>query len=85
MAVYIIVQCIQDFILTPRIMGKVMGLNPAIILLSLSIWGSLLGFTGMIIALPLTTLLLSYYERYISRREGEQAQRDGIEDVKEQD
>jgi predicted PurR-regulated permease PerM len=85
MAVYIIVQCIQDFILTPRIMGKVMGLNPAIILLSLSIWGSLLGFTGMIIALPLTTLLLSYYERYISRREGEQAQSDGIEDVKEQD
>jgi predicted PurR-regulated permease PerM len=85
MAVYIIVQCIQDFILTPRIMGKVMGLNPAIILLSLSIWGSLLGFTGMIIALPLTTLLLSYYERYISRREGEQTQRDGIEDVKEQD
>jgi predicted PurR-regulated permease PerM len=85
MAVYIIVQCIQDFILTPRIMGKVMGLNPAIILLSLSIWGSLLGFTGMIIALPLTTLLLSYYERYISRREGEQAQRDGMEDVKEQD
>jgi predicted PurR-regulated permease PerM len=85
MAVYIIVQCIQDFILTPRIMGKVMGLNPAIILLSLSIWGSLLGFTGMIIALPLTTLLLSYYERYISRREGEQAQSDGIEDVKEKD
>ncbi len=85
MAVYIIVQCIQDFILTPRIMGKVMGLNPAIILLSLSIWGSLLGFTGMIIALPLTTLLLSYYERYISQREGEQAQRDGMEDVKEQD
>ena len=63
LAVYAIVQIIQDMILTPRIMGKAMGLNPAIILLSLSVWGALLGFTGMIIALPLTTLLLSYYNR----------------------
>lgn len=68
MAVYVIVQCIQDLILTPKIMGKAMGLNPAIILLSLSIWGTLLGFLGMIIALPLTTLLLSYYDLYIVQR-----------------
>lgn len=65
MAVYIIVQAIQDLFLTPRIMGKAMGLNPAIILLSLSIWGTLLGLLGMIIALPLTTLILSYYETYV--------------------
>ncbi|MBO5444814.1 MAG: AI-2E family transporter [Muribaculaceae bacterium] len=68
MAVYVVVQCIQDFILTPKIMGKAMGLNPAVILLSLSIWGSLLGFLGLIIALPLTTLILSYYDLYIVRR-----------------
>jgi predicted PurR-regulated permease PerM len=63
--VLLIVQCIQDLFLVPRIMGKVMGLNPAIILLSLSVWGSLLGFIGLIIALPLTTLCLSYYKRFI--------------------
>ena len=68
MAVYIIVQCIQDLLLTPKIMGKAMGLNPAIILLSLSIWGCLLGFMGLIIALPLTTLILSYYNIYIVNR-----------------
>ena len=51
--------------LVPKIMGKTMGLNPAIILLSLSIWGTLLGFLGLIIALPMTTLLLSYYNRYV--------------------
>ena len=55
----------QDLILTPRIMGHAMGLNPAVILLSLSVWGSLLGFIGLIIALPLTTLLLSYYRRFV--------------------
>lgn len=67
MAVYVVVQCIQDLILTPKIMGHAMGLNPAIILLSLSVWGALLGFLGLIIALPLTTLLLSYYDMYVVR------------------
>ncbi len=60
-----VVQVIQDLYLTPRIMGKAMGMNPAIILLSLSIWGTLLGFVGLIVALPLTTLCLSYYKRFI--------------------
>lgn len=60
-----IVQVIQDLYLTPRIMGKAMGLNPAVILLSLSVWGTLLGFIGLIVALPLTTLVLSYYKRFV--------------------
>lgn len=64
-AVFIIVQIIQDGFIVPKVMGKITGLNPAIILLSLSIWGSLMGFVGMIIALPLTTLLISYYQRFI--------------------
>lgn len=68
MAVYVVVQCIQDLVLTPRVMGKAMGLNPAIILLALSVWGSLLGFMGFIIALPLTTLILSYYNQYVVER-----------------
>ena len=65
LAVFAVVQAIQDVFLTPRIMGHVMGMNPAIILLSLSIWGSLLGIIGLIIALPLTTLLISYYRLFI--------------------
>ena len=68
MAVFATVQIVADLILTPRIMGKAMGLNPAIILLSLSVWGTLFGLIGMIIALPLTTLILSYYEQYIISR-----------------
>lgn len=64
-AVFCVVQAIQDWILTPRIMGHEMGLNGAVILLALSVWGTLLGFIGMIIALPLTTLIISYYKRYV--------------------
>ena len=63
--VFAVVQTIKDTILTPKIMGHVTGLNPAIILLSLSIWGSLLGILGMVIALPMTTLLITYYQRYV--------------------
>lgn len=80
MAVYVVVQCIQDLVLTPRIMGKALGLNPAIILLSLSIWGSLLGFMGMIIALPLTTLVLSYYDQYVVRGKAREDFRRSIDD-----
>ena len=72
--VFCVVQLIQDTFLTPKIMGKVMGLNAAIILLSLSIWGSLLGILGMIIALPMTTLLLTYYQRYVIRKENAENQ-----------
>ena len=64
LAVLCIVQAIQDFFLVPRIMGKQMNLHPAVILLSLSVWGHLLGVLGMIIALPLTTLIIGYVKRY---------------------
>ena len=70
LAVFAIVQLICDMIVTPKVMGKAMGLNPAILLLSLSVWGALLGFIGLIIALPLTTLLIAYYQRYVTK-EGE--------------
>lgn len=70
--VFAFVQIIQEAILTPRIMGDLTGMNPALVLLSLSVWGSLLGIMGMIIGIPLTMLLLSYYDRYIiaSKKKG---------------
>ena len=66
--VFVVVQSIQDMILTPKIMGNVTGMGSAAILLSLSLWGALMGVIGMIIALPVTTLIISYYERYVANR-----------------
>ena len=65
--VFCVVQILTDMVVTPKIMGKAMGLNPAILLLSLSVWGALLGFLGLIVALPLTTLLIAYWQRYVTR------------------
>ena len=63
--VFAIVQSLQDLVLTPKIMGSAMGMNPAVILLSLSVWGCLLGFIGLVIALPLTMLCFTYYKRIV--------------------
>lgn len=66
--VFIIVQVIQDAILVPKLMGKAMGLNPAMILLSLSIWGKILGMLGLLLAIPMTILILSIYRSLIKTK-----------------
>lgn len=60
-----VVQIIQEVVLVPKIMGKAYKMNPAIILLSLSVWGSIMGILGMLLALPLTTLIISYYKQFV--------------------
>ena len=63
--VFGVVQLIQETVLVSRFQGEAMGLSPAIILLSISVWGKLLGFLGLLLALPLTCLGLAYYRRYL--------------------
>lgn len=65
LGILLLVQIIQDMVLTPRIMGKSMGMKPAIILLSLSIWGSFFGLLGLLFALPLTMLVYAYHMKYV--------------------
>ncbi len=65
LAIFLLVQLLEDAVLVPRLMQKVTGLHPAIMLLSLAVWGSLLGILGMIIALPITSVLITYYKDYV--------------------
>ena len=58
-------QALQDFYLTPTIMGREMGMHPAVILLALSLWGYIWGFWGLIFALPLTMILYDLYMDYV--------------------
>lgn len=66
--VFAVVQTIQDTLLTPRILGKVTGLRPVVILLGIFIWGKLLGFLGLVLAIPLTCLGIAYYARFVLGR-----------------
>ncbi|MBI3834700.1 MAG: AI-2E family transporter [Planctomycetes bacterium] len=66
--VMMMVQVIQDTIVTPKVIGKATGLRPVAILLGVFIWGKLLGFLGVVLAIPLTGLGIAYYRRYILQR-----------------
>lgn len=67
--VLFLVQVLQDTLIVPRIMGQSMGMRPSLILLALAVWGYLLGFFGMLVALPLTMSMYSIYMRYVLQDE----------------
>ncbi|SDL40504.1 Predicted PurR-regulated permease PerM [Maridesulfovibrio ferrireducens] len=68
-AVFAVVQIIQDAVLVPKLQGESLGLSPWMILLSLSVWGKLLGFLGLVMALPLSCMALAVYRQYTAARE----------------
>ena len=65
LAVFAVAQVVQDALITPRVMGKATGLRPVAILLGLFVWGKLLGFLGLLLAIPLTCLIIAYYRRFV--------------------
>jgi len=69
--VFAVAQVIQDALIVPRIMGKATGLKPVAILLGVFIWGKLLGFLGLLMAIPLTCLGIAYYRRFVLLQAGE--------------
>ncbi|MCF0216340.1 MAG: AI-2E family transporter [Fibrobacteraceae bacterium] len=74
-AIYLVVQIIEDFLLVPKVIGKSMNLPPVGILLSVSIWGKLLGFLGLLVAIPFTCLCLVYM-RKIQKRADDLAEKE---------
>lgn len=62
--VVLVSEVAQQVFLTPMIHGKAMGIKPAVILLSLTIWGYIFGFMGLLFALPLTMILYTLYMKY---------------------
>lgn len=64
-SVIIISDTLQQVLLTPLIQGQSLGIHPIAILLSLTVWGSLFGFFGMLFALPLTMICYHFYMKYV--------------------
>ncbi len=56
--VYALGQLIESFYLTPRLVGERIGLNPLTVIFALLAFGHLFGFIGVLIALPVSALLL---------------------------
>ena len=69
--VYVVVQLIEGYVLTPRIMGDRTGLPAIAIIIAIFFWGTALGgILGMIVAIPLTAFLASLWrlakDKYIT-------------------
>ncbi len=66
LVIYAVAQALQDWVLIPRVMGQLTGLSPIVVLLSLFVWGRLLGPLGFCLAIPLSCLALAYYKRWLA-------------------
>jgi predicted PurR-regulated permease PerM len=51
-------QVIESFVLTPRLVGERIGLHPLHVIFALMAFGQLFGFVGVLIALPVSAVLL---------------------------
>jgi AI-2 transport protein TqsA len=60
---YVMVNLVVDNIVEPRIMGHTLGLSPLVIVLSMLVWGFVLGPVGAILAIPLTMTVKIMFER----------------------
>lgn len=68
LVVYVIVQFIEGWFLTPKIMGDRTGLHPAVIIFAIFFWGTALnGIMGMILAIPLTAFFVTFW-RLLKRK-----------------
>ncbi len=66
--VFLVGHVLEGWVVTPRLVGERIGLHPVVVILALLSFGQLLGFLGVVIALPtaavariLLTLLVAYY------------------------
>lgn len=67
-SIYLIIQIIEDMLIVPRIVGTEMNLSPVLILLSISVWGKLLGFIGLVCAIPFTCIVIAILQEYGEKR-----------------
>lgn len=72
LSVFGIVQVLEGYVLTPKIMGKQTGLHPLTIIIAIFFWGVALGgLLGMILAIPLTAFFVVVWrlakQKYLKR------------------
>ncbi|HDQ41308.1 MAG TPA: AI-2E family transporter [Desulfonatronum sp.] len=68
LAVFVVVQLVESYLLTPKIMGRSTGLHPLAIIVSIFFWGKALsGVLGMVLAIPLTAFFVVAW-RLIKRK-----------------
>lgn len=71
LAFYILVQQLENHILVPQVMRKSLGLNPIVVILAIIIGGKLLGFIGILVAVPIAAAMGVLLEEFVKKQEEE--------------
>lgn len=68
LVIFCLVQLIEAYLLTPRIMGDRTGMHPMMIIFSVFFWGTALnGILGMVLAIPLSAFLIVFWKLFKER------------------
>jgi len=70
---YVVVQQLENNILVPVVMGKTIGLNPVVVILALLVGANLAGIAGMIIAVPVATIIVEVLDDMAKKKESRRA------------
>jgi len=62
------IQLIVGNIIEPKIMGNSLNLSPLVVIISLSIWGSIWGITGMVLSVPITVIMIILFAQFESTK-----------------
>ncbi|TSD04207.1 MAG: hypothetical protein Athens071412_786, partial [Parcubacteria group bacterium Athens0714_12] len=72
LVLYVVIQQIENYLIVPLVIGKVVGLNPIVIIMALLIGGKLGGIFGMILAVPLTAVFAEFLKDMLRKRKEEE-------------
>jgi predicted PurR-regulated permease PerM len=76
---YLVVQSLESFVLTPRIVGKSLGMHPVTVIVALMIGGDLLGFLGLLVAVPLAAVAQVFAQELVTHYRASSFYRDAAE------
>ena len=70
---YVVVQQLENHILVPVVMGKTVGLNPVVVIIALLVGGQLAGIAGMILSIPVATVVVEVIDDMARKKESRRA------------
>jgi len=65
---FLIIQAIEGSVVSPALSKKIMGVSPALVLISIVIGGSLWGILGAFLAIPLMAIIFEFFKAFLEKR-----------------
>ncbi|MGB1043291.1 MAG: AI-2E family transporter [Tenacibaculum sp.] len=62
------VQVVVGNLIEPKVFGKSLNLSPLVTILSLAIWGTIWGITGMILSVPITVIMIIIFSQFVKTK-----------------